>query len=290
MYNSGSNVIIRNCTFVGNAAGRFGGGMLTSGGVLSMTNCVFAGNRARSLGGAMLCRLSQATVGNCTMVGNRAGSSGGGIVWRHGSEGSVSDSILWDNSAAAGAQLGVYGSFEPSTLTVEHCLMMGGEGAVRVEPNDGLDWGDGNIDSDPCFADAGHWDVNGTPEDANDDFWVMGDYHLKSQGGRWDPNEGGPTGPLRGWTIDEVTSPCIDGGHPNSPIGFEPFPNGGRINMGAYGGTSEASKSYFGAAPCETIVAGDVNGDCVVNFLDFGIMGLHWLESVVDPGGRTGGR
>jgi len=77
---------------------------------------------------------------------------------------------------------------------------------------------------------------------------------------------------------DKVTSPCIDAGDPMSPIGLEPFPNGGMINMGAYGGTAEASKSYFGGPLCETIVAGDVNGDCKVNYIDFGIMAMHWLE------------
>ena len=94
---------------------------------------------------------------------------------------------------------------------------------------------------------------------------------MKSQAGRWDANEGR-------WTIDEVTSSCIDAGDPMSPIGLEPFPNGGRINMGAYGGTAEASKSYFGEPVCETIVAGDINGDCKVNFKDFALMALHWLE------------
>jgi len=63
-----------------------------------------------------------------------------------------------------------------------------------------------------------------------------------------------------------------------APIGREPYPNGGIINMGAYGGTAEASKSYFGKPPCEIIVAGDINGDCEVNFKDFAIMGLHWLD------------
>jgi hypothetical protein len=48
--------------------------------------------------------------------------------------------------------------------------------------------------------------------------------------------------------------------------------------MGAYSGTIEASKSYFGTAPCETIVAGDINGDCKVNFKDFIFMAYHWLE------------
>jgi len=118
-----------------------------------------------------------------------------------------------------------------------------------------LNWGEGNIDTDPCFADASN-----------------GDYHLKSQAGRWDPNS-------ESWVQDNVTSPCIDAGDPMSPIGPEPFPNGGRINMGAYGGTAEASKSYFGEPVCEIIVAGDINGDCKVNSLDFRLMALHWLES-----------
>jgi hypothetical protein len=43
--------------------------------------------------------------------------------------------------------------------------------------------------------------------------------------------------------LDGVTSPCIDAGDPNCLVGDEPIPNGGHINMGAYGGTAEASKS-----------------------------------------------
>jgi len=48
--------------------------------------------------------------------------------------------------------------------------------------------------------------------------------------------------------------------------------------MGAYGGTGEASKSYFGEPVCETIVAGDINGDCRVDMLDLAILISHWLE------------
>ena len=65
-----------------------------------------------------------------------------------------------------------------------------------------------------------------------------GDYRLKSQAGRWDPD-------AETRVQDEVTSPCIDAGLPASPVGHEPAPNGDRINMGAYGGTIEASKSYL---------------------------------------------
>jgi hypothetical protein len=63
-----------------------------------------------------------------------------------------------------------------------------------------------------------------------------------------------------------------------NPIGCEPFPNGGIVNMGAYGGTTEASKSYFGEPICETTVVGDINGDCKVNLSEFAVMALHWLE------------
>jgi hypothetical protein len=134
------------------------------------------------------------------------------------------------------------------------------------------DEGNGNIHIDPCFVEFGHWeDPCNTPYNPWDDMWINGDYHLKSQAGRWDTNEGR-------WTRDEVTSLCIDAGDPESPIDLEPFPNGGIINMGAYGGTAEASKSYFGEPVCETIVAGDINGDCKVDFKDFALLAFHWLE------------
>jgi len=143
-----------------------------------------------------------------------------------------------------------------ATLNISYCNFEGGRD--RIWGNGTVNWGQGNIDTDPCFARLG-------------DFQTEGDYHLKSKAGRWDPNR-------KSWVQDNVTSPCIDAGDPMSPIGPEPFPNGGRINMGAYGGTAEASKSYFGKPVCKTIVAGDVNGDCRINFLDFRLMALHWLE------------
>jgi hypothetical protein len=63
-----------------------------------------------------------------------------------------------------------------------------------------------------------------------------GDFHLKSQGGRYEPATGT-------WVIDSVHSPAIDAGDPASPFANEPAPHGGRINMGAYGNTAQASKA-----------------------------------------------
>ena len=48
-------------------------------------------------------------------------------------------------------------------------------------------------------------------------------------------------GPAGWWS--GATSPCIDAGDPDTLLGDEPEPNGWRINMGACGGTTEASKS-----------------------------------------------
>jgi len=130
--------------------------------------------------------------------------------------------------------------------------------------------GVGNIDVDPGFVAPGYWESNGTPDNPGDDFWIDGDYHLLSQAGHWNQAS-------ESWVQDNTTSPCIDAGDPNAPIGLEPFPNGGRLNMGAYGAGSTASKTYFGDPVCDVILAGDINGDCVVDFQDLMIITSHWM-------------
>ncbi|HTG44780.1 MAG TPA: hypothetical protein VK633_09635, partial [Verrucomicrobiae bacterium] len=84
--------------------------------------------------------------------------------------------------------------------------------------------GAGIFRADPLFADP-----------QNDDF------HLKSKSGRWNPSAG--TGP---WVLDDVNSPGLDTGDPNSLFQNETIPNGGRINLGAWGNTAEASRSGSG--------------------------------------------
>lgn len=54
-------------------------------------------------------------------------------------------------------------------------------------------------------------------------------------------------------------SPCVDAGNPDDNVGDEPEPHGDNINMGAYGGTEEATI---------TIVRGDVNQNGTINNLD----------------------
>jgi hypothetical protein len=178
-------------------------------------------------------------VTNCTFVENTAVDVGAGLGANSGSTAVVKNCIFWDNHARGNANEQIGGLGGDPTVVTYSCVQDG-------KP------GEGNIEVDPLFVDP-----------------ASGDYRLKSQAGRWDVLS-------EGWTQDDVTSPCIDAGDPFDPIGPEPFPNGGFVNMGAYGGTAQASKSYFGAPVQETIVAGDINGDGEVDQADLDIMSLHW--------------
>ncbi len=104
--------------------------------------------------------------------------------------------------------------------------------------------GDGVLDADPLFVQPGYWAdpasiAKALPATDPLAVWVPGDYHLMLETGRRDPIS-------ETWTVGPVTSPCIDVGTPESPAGEEPLPNGGRINMGAYGGTRQAGLSASG--------------------------------------------
>jgi predicted outer membrane repeat protein len=275
-----SNPVITNCAISSNKSIQYhGGGIYCGGSSPNIVNCLFAANEAAVDGGAIHCfssiyySSSTPTVTSCTIVNNLAGGSGGGISCENTSSLTAANCIVWGNLASYGPEITLHSS---SQLNISYSNVRSGRAQVHVYAGCVLVWGEGNIDVDPCFVEPSYWDLNGTPLDANDDIWVDGDYSLKSQAGRWDPNS-------QAWVQDDVTSPCVDVGDPNSPIGLEPFPNGGIVNMGAYGGTAQASKSYFGEPVCETIVAGDINGDCKVDFADFAIMALHWLDDNNEP-------
>ncbi|MBN2128059.1 MAG: right-handed parallel beta-helix repeat-containing protein, partial [Sedimentisphaerales bacterium] len=270
VYIGGSPVFV-DCCFYGNISTYRGGGALYIG-IASplLSRCHFYGNKSTSHGGAIFAASGNTTIVNCTFCGNQADGKGGVLYARSEGVTSITNSIFWENEASEGFTIAIKES--PATVSVSYSLLEGSQVGISFGSNGTLTWGPGNIDADPCFADAGYWDANGTPDDPNDDFFVEGDYHLRSEAGRWDPVS-------EAWVQDDVTSPCIDGGDPNSPIGYEPFPNGGVINMGAYGGTAEAGKSYFGQRLCKTPIAGDINGDCKVDFKDLVILLNHWLES-----------
>ena len=280
-----SPTIVR-CMVLGNTAVFAGGGIFVSRSSSLVANCIVSGNDAGGDGGGIYCdgdggdTVGNCRIRNCTIIENRAGTrghmddSGGGITVGAGRrEVHVHDTILWGNSAPHGTQLARVkcGSVvDCMEVAVRHCCIESGPNSAVIArhgpPIEGVFETNHNISEDPLLVIAG-----------------SGDYHLRSQAGRWDPNSAT-------WVVDDITSPCIDAGDPNSPIGYEPFPNGGAVNIGAYGGTAEASKSYFGAPPCDAILAGDINGDCRVDLTDLAILTRHWLAHLppqvpIDEGG-----
>lgn len=97
------------------------------------------------------------------------------------------------------------------------------------------------------------------------------DYHLLSEKGRFVPTDPNANNGLEGlWAFDAATSPCVDSGAPSETPWGERMPNGGRVNLGAYGNTLYASMSRW---PIE----GDINRDGVVDLADLAIMGWEWL-------------
>jgi len=234
MYNEESVSMLADCTFRGNSTRGSGGGMynnskltllscifnenqaLQGGGGLynyiasemSLTNCIFSYNMARDGGGMENLSESELILLNCTFSTNFAWNAGGGISNIQDGRLTLVNCILWAD---------LPDEIQAVSRSVGHGGVTTGVGISYSNVQNG--WQGNNLDSDPLFAD---------PE--------RGDFHLKSQGGRWDPISGN-------WILDEVSSPCIDAGSPGEPVGLERFPNGDRVNMGAYGGTPEASLS-----------------------------------------------
>jgi YD repeat-containing protein len=113
----------------------------------------------------------------------------------------------------------------------------------------------GNISADPLF-------VN----------FESQQYHLQSLGGHWEgvfePSEAAT------WMTDFQTSPCIDAGDPNQSYGVESLPHGRRINMGVYGGTGQASRTYLTSTLWE-----DFDHSQIVDMNDLMLLVDHWLDS-----------
>ncbi len=240
------------CNITSNVAAGLGGGIYDQYGSPILTWSTFSDNSSSS-GGGMYNHKASPLLSHTTLVRNSA-RNGGGIYSLYSSP-RLTNSIISNNSASWYGG-GLYNAASNSIITnctisgnsapdsagicnnscrpwLTNCIVwgnrpqqisdyFGGPALISYSDIQGGWPGETNIDSDPNFADAEN-----------------GDFHLNSQTGRWDQGS-------QSWVFDSETSLCIDAGDPNSPIGDEPIPNGGQINMGAYGGTAEASKSPWG--------------------------------------------
>jgi parallel beta-helix repeat protein len=200
-----------------------------------------------------------------------------------GGTATVINCIIWDCSPSIRLEdsPNTQAKDRGSHVTVSYCDIKGGQASISVSGTySTVAWGLGNINIDPRFADPSNRD-----------------YHLKSQAGRWDPKS-------ESWIEDNVSSPCIDAGDPNSDWTVELWPHGKRINMGAYGGTPQASMSLSVVGDIAdldhndtvdandllalagmwlaqgVLLAEDLNHDGLVNFRDFAKFAVNWRTDV----------
>jgi hypothetical protein len=203
---SGAKLNLSSCVITGH---RDCGIEVSDESTLNLDHCIVAGNMGTSLRsipktGGRRTLFNTVNLTQCTIVQNRGYALDGDQV-------TVSNSILFGNGLSAGG-----------------VQIKGGNVTVSYSDVQGSFTGQGNIDADPLFVTSGTW--------TDPNAYVPGDYHLKSKAGHWNPY-------TSVWVLDDVTSPCIDAGDPNAVFSLEPAPNGGRVNLGACGNTTEASKS-----------------------------------------------
>lgn len=275
------NCTIRECLAGGlgsaGTGGRGAGIALVGESDAAIINSVIEGNRAysNSQGAGLYILHSSAAVAGCTISDNLASGAlqgGGAYCGGEGSYVTFRNCVFSDNLADAGAGIfaerttaalpSVTASSWRCTVGVVNCTIaqngltyaLGSSGAGGVNSNgaditisNSIVWGnDGTaltiinaVDSYPVTYSDIQGGYSGTGNISSDPLFVSpwsSDYHLKSTGGHYNPQTGA-------WVNDSACSPCINAGDPWDSAEYEPPLNGDRINMGAYGGTGEASKS-----------------------------------------------
>ena len=204
------------------------------------SNCVISNNMAQGniQGGGAFCGGSSAYIEfeNC-VISNNTAEIGGGLCAGTSGDSSIERVMVTNctiaNNSLSGSQPadstggGIHSV--SSNITIRNSIIWNNDGipVMLIDPAssspvlysciEGGYAGQGNIDSDPLFASS-----SGS------------NYHLRSVFGRYEQWDR--------WVLDGEYSPCIDAGDPQDPFSAEPLPDGKRINMGAYGGTVQASK------------------------------------------------
>jgi len=257
-------VTITNCRILDNDGWASGGGVFvssdaneagfTGGGAQAkepnavncyLTNCLIANNWASWSGGIGALYNSLVDVNQCTVAYNVVPWSGwygqdrvGGIE-AYFADVRIINSIIWGNKSFQ-----IAGVFDNNNVTYSDI-----EGGFQ---------GEGNINADPCFVNI-----------------LKRDYHVECDMGYQ------PAMVMTAMILDVAAtgsssaaefSPCINAGNPFADVGAEPMPNGGRVNMGAYGGTASAGKSDI-----KRPVAADMDKDLKVDWLDYAVFANNWL-------------
>jgi hypothetical protein len=155
----GSSSLLVNCTFGSNSTVMYGGGIRNADSTLTLINCALAGNTA-DRGGGIYSYSATAYLSNCTLYGNIATSSySTGGLWSLDTDSTLANCILWANTNGSGS------------TSEDTQLRSTGEGTTDVQYSCIQGWsgdfgGSGNHGNDPGFEDPdGADDVLGTQDD-----------------------------------------------------------------------------------------------------------------------------
>ncbi len=143
--------------------------------------------------------------------------------------------VVESNTIAFNGGDGIYNDVPDYTFMIKNNIIVGNSGYGIRQTAGTVSSAYNDLWSNTAGDYAG---VLETTEDQHEDPLFVNaagqDFHLQSQGGRWNGSS---------WISDGTTSPGIDAGDPLASYAKEPLPNGGRINLGAYGNRAEASKT-----------------------------------------------
>jgi len=261
------NIIVDNIATLtpggGGGGGGRGGGIGILDGATAVNNNIVSGNRAYEGGGIWIQSGGTCEVVNNTLLGNTA-NYGGGIGVAYSVTSPIVNNIIACNSTWGGIYVKPHPAFPSEPNLIANDLWDNDGGNYVGDIND-LTGVKGNISADPCFVEPGYWDPNGTPADANDDYWLHGDYH-----------------------IIQHFSPCWDAGSdteaPNDDIEGDPRPSFGSVDIGAdevsvydYSGLLILTNSWLIEDPSSLV---DVykDDDDIINFRDFAVIALDWSD------------
>ncbi|MFH0908208.1 MAG: S8 family serine peptidase [bacterium] len=215
--------VVEDCLVEGNGNG---GARMGSGGLLR--RCTIRDNSTSWRGGGVYID-EWGTVENCLITDNTAAGEGGGIYSWHffaGNASLVKNCTIVRNTASVGGGVYYFGAgalnssiVYDNTAATEANYHSGTFLYCCTTPN-------------PCRS----MNITNAPLFVNP---AGGDFHQRSSA-----YQGTFVNTLGIWTnFPGEDSPCIDLGDPNAPFGEEPYWNGGRVNIGAYGNTPWASRS-----------------------------------------------
>ncbi len=253
----GANPVIADCSISNNEAVGSGGGIYVSskdiggngisdGDMVLVENCLITGNIAGVSGGGISANwYSDPEITNCTIADNTVTEGyGGGLYSSYGNYSNVINSILWNNYADFGRQIAVRIDTNPSTVDVSYSDVQGRQSAAYVDANCILIWdASSNIYDDPNFA-----------------IGPLGNYYLSQI--------------AAGQLVD---SPCVDAGSDYaSHLGMHRYTT--RTDEVFDGDIVDMGYHYPLAYMVELCSLCDLSGNGIIDFADFAILSLHWLN------------